>query len=78
MRTITETEAVNRFWELLNAVESGERFTVTRRGLPVAEIGPVRHRTDDDPMTRPESVKPPDGGEVRRPGSQRMSGPAQP
>ncbi|MCK9872085.1 type II toxin-antitoxin system prevent-host-death family antitoxin [Nocardiopsis dassonvillei] len=75
---ITETEAVSRFWELLDAVESGERFTVTRRGVPVAEIGPVRRRTDDDPRTRPESVKPPDGGEVRRPGPQRMSGPAQP
>ncbi|WP_150248633.1 type II toxin-antitoxin system Phd/YefM family antitoxin [Nocardiopsis deserti] len=64
MRTITETEAVSRFWELLDAVESGERFTITRRGVPVAEIGPVRCRTDADPRTVHESVGSPDDGEV--------------
>ena len=43
-RMITATEANQRFSELLRDVASGESFTVTSRGKPVARIAPV---TDD-------------------------------
>ena len=40
---ITATEANQRFSELLRDVASGESFTVTSRGRPVARIAPVEH-----------------------------------
>jgi prevent-host-death family protein len=41
-RTITTTEANQRFAEILRHVDAGDSFTVTRRGRPVAEITPPR------------------------------------
>jgi prevent-host-death family protein len=38
---ITATEARRRFFQLLNAVEAGESFTITWRGVPIAELKPV-------------------------------------
>jgi prevent-host-death family protein len=41
MPTITERELRNNFAQLLGQVESGEEFTVTVAGRPVARIGPA-------------------------------------
>ena len=41
-RIITATEANQRFSEVLRDVSSGESFTVTSRGKPVAEITPPK------------------------------------
>jgi len=35
-------DAKTRLSELLRKVDQGERFTITVRGRPVAELGPVR------------------------------------
>jgi prevent-host-death family protein len=37
-------EAKTKLPELLRRVAAGERFVITNRGLPVAELGPVRRR----------------------------------
>jgi antitoxin (DNA-binding transcriptional repressor) of toxin-antitoxin stability system len=37
-------DAKNRLSELVRAVEEGERVVVTRRGEPVAEMGPPKPR----------------------------------
>ncbi len=41
MAIIGVYEARTRFSELLDRVSKGERFIITRRGVPVAVIGPV-------------------------------------
>ncbi|CAN5781459.1 hypothetical protein BH20ACT1_BH20ACT1_02520 [soil metagenome] len=42
MREVTATEAARQFADLLDAVEyRGERFTVVRRGKPIAHLEPV-------------------------------------
>ncbi len=41
MKTITATEANQRFPDLLRRVQAGESFTVTSHGRPVAKVGPV-------------------------------------
>jgi prevent-host-death family protein len=41
---ITATDAARRFADLLDSVEhAGRRYTITRRGKPVAQIEPVSH-----------------------------------
>lgn len=40
MRFIGASEARTRFSRLLDAVERGEAFTITRRGRPVAQLMP--------------------------------------
>jgi prevent-host-death family protein len=35
-------DAKTRFSEILRKVEQGERFTITKRGRAVAEVGPVQ------------------------------------
>ena len=45
-RMITATEANQRFSELLRDVASGESFTVTSRGRPVARVTPVADDRD--------------------------------
>jgi prevent-host-death family protein len=42
---MTATEAARSFSDVLNRVASGEVVEVTRRGAPVAVIGPPRPRT---------------------------------
>ncbi|HAF70627.1 MAG: Prevent-host-death family protein [Acetothermia bacterium 64_32] len=46
MEEIGAYEAKAQFSELLRRVEKGERFVITRHGVPVAVLGPVspRHR----------------------------------
>jgi prevent-host-death family protein len=41
MKNLTATEAARRFSEVLDAVEHGERFRVSRGGRTVATIGPA-------------------------------------
>lgn len=60
MRRINATEAARKFSELLDAIESGERVTITRGQAAVAEIGPVRQRTGADLNAALEGITPPD------------------
>jgi prevent-host-death family protein len=42
VREITATEAARKFADLLDAIEHrGERFTIVRRGRPVAQLAPA-------------------------------------
>ena len=41
MRTVTATHASRGFSEVLDAVEHGDTITITRGGVPIAEIRPV-------------------------------------
>jgi prevent-host-death family protein len=49
MSTISQRELRNDNAAIMRAVESGERFTVTRRGVPIARLVPI---TDDEPELR--------------------------
>jgi prevent-host-death family protein len=42
MATVGSFEAKTRLSELLERAEKGEQITITRRGVPVAVLGPVR------------------------------------
>ncbi len=45
-REVTQRELRNRSGEIMRALDRGDRFVVTRRGVPVGELTPVgRHRT---------------------------------
>ncbi|ACY49759.1 type II toxin-antitoxin system Phd/YefM family antitoxin [Rhodothermus marinus] len=44
MPEIGAYEAKTRFSELLRRVEKGERFVITRHGLPVAVLEPISFR----------------------------------
>ena len=43
-RTVTSTEANQRFSQLLREVRAGNSITITSRGEPVAQIGPPKQR----------------------------------
>lgn len=44
MQEISATDAARRFADILDAVEHrGERFTIVRRGRPIAQLGPSAH-----------------------------------
>lgn len=45
MRTIQQRDLRNDSGRVLAAVESGESFTITRNGKPVAELKPLTQRT---------------------------------
>lgn len=45
MSEIGAYQAKTHLSELLNRVEQGERFVITRHGHPVAELGPVSRRS---------------------------------
>lgn len=45
MRTIQQRDLRNDSGKVLAAVESGESFTITRNGKPVAELKPLTQRT---------------------------------
>ncbi|QYU69469.1 type II toxin-antitoxin system prevent-host-death family antitoxin [Leptolyngbya sp. 15MV] len=42
-KTISATEANQRFSEMLRSVAAGESFTVTSRGKPIARVTPIEH-----------------------------------
>ncbi len=44
MKTIPQRELRNHSGEILRRAESGERFTITVEGRPVAVLGPVQRR----------------------------------
>jgi antitoxin (DNA-binding transcriptional repressor) of toxin-antitoxin stability system len=43
-RQITQRELRNRSGEIMRGLDSGETFVVTRNGVPVGELTPVRRR----------------------------------
>lgn len=43
-QVITQRDLRNKSAEIMNAVESGESFVVTRNGTPVGELVPIRRR----------------------------------
>jgi prevent-host-death family protein len=43
-KTITLREANQAFSRCIREVEAGEEITITRRGQPIAQIVPVRHK----------------------------------
>lgn len=43
-RTITQRELRNQSGEIMRALDRGENFIVTRNGVPVGELRPVRRR----------------------------------
>lgn len=44
MKTITQREFRNRSADVMNAVEEGEVFHITRNGIEVAELRPLARR----------------------------------
>ncbi|GMA20027.1 type II toxin-antitoxin system prevent-host-death family antitoxin [Arsenicicoccus piscis] len=46
MRTISQRELRNDNADVMRGVEAGETFVVTRRGVPVARLGPIGAATD--------------------------------
>ena len=63
MQIIGSYEAKTRLPQLLREVERGERFTITRRGVPIAKIIGVEE-TADDPHAIIERLK---AARARRP-----------
>ncbi len=51
-KTIGAFEAKTKLPELLRAVRSGERFTITVRGEPVAMLGPIAAETTPESAVR--------------------------
>ena len=51
MQTIGSYEAKTRLPELLRQVERGKHFTITRRGVPIAQIVGVESAVDDRQAT---------------------------
>ena len=47
MKTVGAYEAKTRFAELLREVERGETVIVTRHGLPIARLSPMRDEQAD-------------------------------
>jgi prevent-host-death family protein len=43
-RTISQRELRNQSGEIMRALDRGERFVITRNGVPVGELRPVRRR----------------------------------
>jgi len=43
-RAITQRELRNQSGEIMRALDRGESFTVTRSGVPVGELTPIRPR----------------------------------
>lgn len=43
-REITQRQLRNDSGEIMRALDSGESFVVTRNGIPVGELGPVKRR----------------------------------
>ena len=44
-REITQRELRNQSGEIMRALDRGEEFVVTRNGVPVGELIPLRERT---------------------------------
>lgn len=46
MKTISQRQLRNDNAEVIRGVEEGDTYVVTRRGVPVAQLGPVTEATD--------------------------------
>jgi antitoxin (DNA-binding transcriptional repressor) of toxin-antitoxin stability system len=57
---MTATDAARNFSDLLDAIERGETFVITRGRHPIAEISPARRRTGADLRAALSSTQPPD------------------
>ena len=44
MRTISQRELRNSSGEIMRALDEGEAFLITRNGVPVGELRPIRKR----------------------------------
>jgi prevent-host-death family protein len=60
MRTITATEAARKFSDLLDAIEQGERVTITRGKTRVAVMEPAPRYTGADLRAALEKIEPMD------------------
>ena len=56
MLTVTLAQAKAQLSELLNKVEAGEEVIVTRRGRPVARIGPAPRQRQRLPLAALEAL----------------------
>jgi prevent-host-death family protein len=43
-KNLTQRELRNESGEIMRALDAGESFVVTRRGVPVGELTPIRRR----------------------------------
>ena len=57
MPEIGAYEAKTHLPRLLEQVQKGERFVITKHGVPVAELVPVRRRTRDEIRAAIEGLK---------------------
>lgn len=57
MPTISQRELRNDNAEIVRGVERGESYTITRRGVPVAQLGPIP-TGDDLPSAKPATCRP--------------------
>ena len=57
MRTVGAYEAKTHLPALLDEVEQGETITITRHGVPVAKLVPVRERSEEDIRKAIEGLK---------------------
>lgn len=67
-RTITQRELRNESGEIMRRLDAGETFVVTRRGVPVGELIPVRRRrfaSREQVVSMFGSAAPVDGGRMR-------------
>lgn len=46
MKTINQRELRNDSAEVMRGVEQGETYVVTRRGVPIAQLAPIREDAD--------------------------------
>lgn len=58
MKTVNTHEAKTHLSRILEEVEHGEIYILSRRGKPVAELRPIpeRKRTDSDPVLSDISI----------------------
>ena len=56
MPNIGSYEAKTKLPEILRHVESGESYTITNRGKPVAEIIPIRSDTNSKAITAIDNI----------------------
>ncbi|WP_431961967.1 type II toxin-antitoxin system Phd/YefM family antitoxin [Actinacidiphila sp. bgisy160] len=69
MKTITQREFRNNSAAVMDAVASGETFHITRNGVEVAELRPIRRRrrpSAEELVARHHRLPRVDHGEMRR------------
>lgn len=67
-KDLTQRELRNQSGEIMRALDAGESFVVTRRGVPVGELTPLRRKgfvTRDTALTAFRTAAPIDRAEFR-------------